>query len=69
MVQFLLKFSLKPDFFAVHHDFHWFWQRNFILLMLRSRKFWKGRVGYFISDSATLLTWMRELKAMFLSGI
>jgi len=31
-------------FLAVHHDFHWFQQPNFIPFMLRSQiqKFWKG---------------------------
>jgi len=40
-----LKFSLKPQFFSVHHDFHWFWKPNFIPFMLKSqsRKFWKGQ--------------------------
>ena len=45
MVQLLLKLLLKQRFLAVHHDFHWFWEPNFIPFMLRcqSRKFWKGR--------------------------
>jgi len=38
MVQFLLKF------FAVHHDFHWFWQPNFSPFMLKS---WGVQVGSF----------------------
>jgi len=47
MVQFLLKLLLKQRFLAVYHDFHWFWQLNFIPFMSkrRSRKFWKGRRG------------------------
>jgi len=62
MVQFLLKFLLKKGFLAVHHDFHWFWQPNFIpfILRSRSRKIWKvgvgnfEKVGYFTSNSTTL---------------
>ena len=56
-------------FLAVHHSFHWLEQPNFIPFMLRSReseilenrsrKFWNVgsgvRVGYFTSDSATLI--------------
>jgi len=53
MVQYLLKLLLKQSFLAVRHDFHWFYQPNFILFYVkeseseiwkgRSRKFWKGR--------------------------
>jgi len=37
MAKFFLKLLLKPRFLAVHHDFHWSQQPNFIPLMLRSR--------------------------------
>ena len=43
MVQFLSKLLLKQRFLAVLHHFNWSWQPNFILFMLRRRKFWNGR--------------------------
>jgi len=56
MVQFLLKRLFKQRFLAVHHDFHWFSKPNFIPVMLRSRKFWKGR-----SWSRILYLWLATL--------
>ena len=57
-MQFLFKLLLKQIIFTVCHDFHWFLVAiklltpNFIQVLLRSWKFWKGRTFYL--DSATL---------------
>ena len=54
MVKFLLKLLLKHGFLAVHHDFHWFSQISFAFCY-GVGNFAKVGVGYFTSDSATLL--------------